>query len=62
MLPRERVEACLAFRRPDIVPVEYHDSPAGLYEHGQALIDLWRRYEQDFNCFRDLSWPAAAAS
>lgn len=48
MLPRDRVLAALEFRPPDIVPIEYASSPAGLHEHGQALKDLWARFPQDF--------------
>ena len=42
MLPRERVEAALAFRTPDKIPVQVFPSDAGLYEHGQKLLDLAR--------------------
>ncbi|MCY3023288.1 MAG: hypothetical protein NTW87_30285 [Planctomycetota bacterium] len=48
MLPRDRVFAALEFRKPDVVPVEYHPSPAGLYEHRERLRELWRRHAQDF--------------
>lgn len=48
MLPRERVEKALRFESPDVPPVEYHPSPAGLYEHGERLRDLWVAYPQDF--------------
>lgn len=54
MNARERVYAALDFRPPDIVPVEYHPSPAGLYEHGEKLKDLWRSYPQDFGNLSDL--------
>lgn len=58
MLPRERVFATLEFRRPDVVPVEYHPSPAGVYEHGPKLRELWERYPGDFGDSRDFA-PAA---
>jgi hypothetical protein len=48
MLPRERVFAALNFSRPDIVPLECHPSPAGLFEHGERVKDLWKRHPQDF--------------
>jgi hypothetical protein len=48
MLPRERVRAAIEFRRPDMAPVEYHPSPAGIWEHGAALRRLWERYPHDF--------------
>ena len=44
---RERMLATLAFRGPDRLPVVYHPSPAGLYRHGQPLLDLFRRYPPD---------------
>ncbi|MCL4401333.1 MAG: hypothetical protein M1436_01530 [Acidobacteria bacterium] len=48
MLPRERVFAVLEFRPPDVVPVEYHASPAGFSEHGRKLRELWKRCPDDF--------------
>ncbi len=48
VLPRERVFAALDFRKPDVVPVEYHPSPAGSYEHGQQMHELFARYPHDF--------------
>lgn len=48
MLPRERVLRALEFSAPDVVPVEYHASPAGSYEHGARLHELWARYPEDF--------------
>jgi hypothetical protein len=48
MLPRDRVFAALEFRKPDTVPVEHHPSPAGAYEHGERLRELWLRYPGDF--------------
>lgn len=58
MLPRERVFAALDFRAPDVAPLEYHPSPAGVYEHGQNLRNLWERYPGDFGDARD--FPPAA--
>lgn len=48
MLPRERVLAALDFTSPDVVPLEYHASPSGSYEHGERLHELWQRYPDDF--------------
>ena len=48
MLPRERVFAALNFQPPDILPLEYHASPSGSFEHGEQLHLLWERYPQDF--------------
>lgn len=48
MLPRERVEAALAFRPPDRIPLQVHPSPAGLHEHGRKLLDLLRECGSDF--------------
>ena len=36
------------FPTPDVVPVEYHPSPAGCYEHGPTLRALWELYPGDF--------------
>jgi hypothetical protein len=47
-LPRERVFAALDFQPPDILPLEYHASPSGSFEHGERLHQLWERYPQDF--------------
>jgi len=48
MSPRDRVLAALTFRRPDVVPLEYHASPAGSYEHGSRLHALWAGRPDDF--------------
>jgi hypothetical protein len=48
MLPRERVLRALDFKAPGTIPVEYHASPAGSYEHGAKLHELWARYPEDF--------------
>jgi hypothetical protein len=47
-LPRDRVFAALNFQPPDILPLEYHASPSGSFEHGEQLHQLWERYPQDF--------------
>jgi hypothetical protein len=48
MLPRERVYKALNYEKPDIVPLEYHPSPRGFYEHGQKMKELFSRYPGDF--------------
>jgi len=48
MLPRDRVCAALDFKAPDVAPLEYHPSPAGVYEHGEKLRGLWERFPGDF--------------
>ena len=48
MLPRDRVLAALDFQPPDIVPLEYHASPSGSFEHGERLHQLWEHHPQDF--------------
>ena len=60
MLPRERIFAALDFKRPDIVPVEYHPSPAGTHEHGEKLRDLWLRYPDDFGDPREIPMAGPA--
>jgi len=57
MLPRERVEAALAFRPADVIPLQVHPSPAGLYEHGQKLLDLILSCPHDFGDHAGLELP-----
>ena len=57
MIPRERVKAALAYRPVDIVPLQIHSSPAGVYEHGQKLIDLMQRCGHDFDDLSGLRLP-----
>ena len=42
------MRAALEFTAPDVVPLEYHPSPAGMYEHGERLKELWVRHPGDF--------------
>ncbi len=58
MVPRERVETALAFRTPDKIPLQVHPSPAGLYEHGQKLLDLMRECGGDFGDHALTALPA----
>ena len=57
MLPRERIQAALAFRPVDIIPLQIHPSPGGAFEHGQKLLDLMRRCGHDFGDLRQLRVP-----
>ena len=57
MLPRDRVQAALDFRPVDVVPLQVHPSPGGLFEHGERLIDLMRRCGHDFDDLSHLSVP-----
>ena len=57
MLPRERMLAALAFKPVDIIPLEIHPSPAGLFDHGQKLLDLMRSIEHDFDDQSSLAVP-----
>ena len=58
MLPRERVEAAMDFRPPDIVPLRILPSAGGLYEHGEPLLELHRACGHDFGDLSGLSLPA----
>jgi len=49
--------AALDFKPVDKVPLQIHPSPAGLYEHGQKLLDLMRTCGHDFDDQRDLALP-----
>lgn len=57
MTPRERVEAALAFRTPDVVPLRIFAAEGGLYEHGDKLLDLIKACGHDFGDFSDLALP-----
>jgi len=48
MTSRERARAAMRFAGPDMMPMESSDSPTGLHEHGEKLLDLWRTYPSDF--------------
>ena len=47
MNSRERMIAAIEFRQPDKIPLFYHPSEAGLYVHGQKLLDLFQRIPGD---------------
>jgi hypothetical protein len=61
MLPRERVQAALSFCPVDVLPLQIHPSPAGVYEHGQKLIDLMRACGHDFDDLSRLMLPVVPA-
>lgn len=61
MNPRERVLAALDFRPVDRIPLQLHPSPAGLFEHGQKLLDLMRACGHDFDDQGDLRLPVVPA-
>ena len=47
MTSRKRMLATFDFACPDRLPVIYHPSEAGLYVHGQKLLDLFRGFPPD---------------
>ncbi|OGV67634.1 MAG: hypothetical protein A3K19_14630 [Lentisphaerae bacterium RIFOXYB12_FULL_65_16] len=49
--------AAVEFRRPDRIPVQIHSSSAGLYEHGQKLLDLMLECGHDFGDLSGLKLP-----
>jgi uroporphyrinogen decarboxylase len=57
MNPRERMLAALAFQPVDKIPLQIHPSPAGLFEHGQKLLELMQACGHDFDDQRDLKLP-----
>lgn len=58
MNPRERMLAALAFQPVDRIPLQIHSSPAGLFEHGQKLLDLMRACGHDFDDQSGLALPS----
>lgn len=60
MLPRTRIQAALAFRPADRIPLQLHPSPGGAFEHGQKLLDLMRRCGHDFDDLSRLTLPQPA--
>lgn len=57
MNSRERVTAALAFQAVDKIPLQLHPSPAGLFEHGQKLLDLIQSCGHDFGDLDDMELP-----
>ncbi|MBE0697104.1 MAG: hypothetical protein IH586_09285, partial [Anaerolineaceae bacterium] len=58
---RERMLAALAFQPVDKIPLQIHPSPAGLYEHGQKLLDMMRACGHDFDDQSGLALPLVPA-
>ena len=61
MIPRQRMLAALDFQPVDMVPLQIYPSPAGIFEHGQKLIDLIRRCGHDFDDLSHLQMPNVPA-
>ncbi|MHB0857257.1 MAG: uroporphyrinogen decarboxylase family protein [Anaerolineae bacterium] len=59
MLPRDRVLAAIAYRAPDVIPLQIHSSPGGLFEHGRKLLDLMHTCGHDFGDTTRFALPAA---
>lgn len=57
MLPRERIEAALAYRAPDVIPVRIYAAPSGLHEHGERLAELIRECGHDFGSLEGVRPP-----
>ena len=57
MIPRERILAALDFQAVDTIPLQIHPSPAGLFEHGQKLLDLMQTCGHDFGSLKELALP-----
>ena len=45
---RERTLRAIRFETPDRIPVSYSLIPGALFTHGRALLDVCRRYPNDF--------------
>ena len=54
---RERVFRAIRFECPDRVPVTYSCLPAAFLDHGPALIDLLKKYPNDFYSLDDIEIP-----
>jgi uroporphyrinogen decarboxylase len=55
---RERVISAFEFEKPDMVPLEIHPCPGGLYQHGEKLRSLLKTLDSDFTDYTDVSIPA----
>lgn len=44
---RRRMSDAFNYNNPDKIPLVYHPSPAGIYVHGQKLVDLFNEYPPD---------------
>jgi len=61
MNSRQRVLQALDFQPLDKIPLQIHPSPAGLFEHGQKLLDLMLDCGHDFGDQSDLTLPVVPA-
>lgn len=57
MNSRTRVFSALNFDTPDKIPLEYHSSPRGFYEHGEKLRQLFKENAGDFGPPNEKSIP-----
>jgi uroporphyrinogen decarboxylase len=48
MKSKERVAKAVAFKQPDVTPVDYWVLPAAYLKYGTALFDLLKKYPKDF--------------
>jgi uroporphyrinogen decarboxylase len=62
MLPRERVQAAIDFRAPDIIPLRVSPAAGGLFEHGEKLAELHRSLPHDFGDLSGVAAPAGPAA
>ena len=46
-ISRQRMLNAFNYDHPDKIPVIYHPSPAGLYVHGEKLLELFNKYPPD---------------
>jgi hypothetical protein len=58
MTPRQRIQAALAYRPVDKIPLRVLPVDGGLHEHGQRLLDLIRACGHDFGTFDHVRLPA----
>ena len=59
---RQRMEAALAFRPVDRVPLQINPSMGGLHEHGRKLLELMQACGHDFGPLDGLSLPQVPAT
>ena len=48
MTPRERVRRAIFFDGPDRIPIRYYNLPGAYDRHGEALLEIYRRYPPDW--------------
>lgn len=62
MTGRERVAAALEFKPVDKLPLEYHPSFCGLYEHGEKYRALVKAMPGDFQDYSNFPTPVPAGT